>query len=160
MCADHGGARMPLRRVGLPPPAFFFPDPAESIPPVYDEGPRRGNINNNTMASCRGPPPTIVPRGLPLIRSGIPLSLTYELFKKHCKETVSPMTLNFAAVKKARCAEGRGRFAEGSRKVRGRSGESCLGENCLGGFVGRICVLICVFSPMTSVVASVGRRKW
>ena len=46
------------------PPAFFFPDPAESIPLVCDGGGRRGNnIINNTMASCRGPPPTIVPRG-------------------------------------------------------------------------------------------------
>ena len=58
------------------PRAFFFPDPADSIPPVYEGGGRRGNNINNTMASCRGPPPTIVPRGLPLIRSGgIPLSL-------------------------------------------------------------------------------------
>ena len=62
------------------PRAFFFPDPAESIPPVYDGGGRRGNnnINNNTMASCRGLLPTIVLRVLPLIRSGgIPLSLIW-----------------------------------------------------------------------------------
>ena len=70
-----GGAPIPLPRVDLPP-AFFFPDPTESIPPIYDGGGRRGNNNKNTMALCRGPPPTIVPRGLPLTRSGgIPLSL-------------------------------------------------------------------------------------
>ena len=74
------GERAYRCRAWVYPRAFFFPDPAESIPPVYDGGGRRGNNNNNnnnTMASCRGPPPTIVPRGLPLIRSGgIPLSLT------------------------------------------------------------------------------------
>ena len=73
------GRRLPSGRAGIYPPTFFFPDPAESIPPVYAGGGRRGNnININTMALCRGPPPTIVPRGLPLTRSGgIPLSLTY-----------------------------------------------------------------------------------
>ena len=71
------GERAYRCRAWVYPRAFFFPDPAESIPPVYDGRPRRGNNNiNNTMASCRGLPPTIVPRGLPLIRSGgIPLSL-------------------------------------------------------------------------------------
>ncbi len=37
-------------RGDLPLPTFFFPDPAESIPPVYEGGGRRGNININTMA--------------------------------------------------------------------------------------------------------------
>ncbi len=68
-CVVRGCAR-------IYPRAFFFPDPAESIPPVYEAAARRGG--NNTMALCRGPPPTIVPRGVPLIRSGIPLSLIRE----------------------------------------------------------------------------------
>ena len=73
------GERAYRCRAWVYPPAFFFPDPAESIPLVCDRGGWRGNNinnnNNNTMAPCRGPPPTIVPLGLPLIRSGIPLSL-------------------------------------------------------------------------------------
>ena len=64
-------------RAGIYPPAFFSPGPAESAPQVYDEGGRRGNNMNDTMASPRGPGATITSRDVQLIRSGIPLSLTY-----------------------------------------------------------------------------------
>ena len=56
---------------GIYPPTFFFPDPAESIPPVYAGRGRRGNINinnininiNNMMAFSMGPVPSSRPGG-------------------------------------------------------------------------------------------------
>ena len=56
---------------------FFSPGPTEQIPPGEGSAARRGGNNNNTMASPRGPVATIAPREVLLIRSGIPLSLTY-----------------------------------------------------------------------------------
>ena len=67
-------------RAGIYPPTFFSPGPAEQIPPGEGSAARRGGNNNNTMASPRGPVATIAPREVRLIRSGIPVSLTCELF--------------------------------------------------------------------------------
>ena len=56
----------------------------------------RGTVrdnSNNQNPLCRGPPPTIVPRGLPLIRSGgIPLSLTYTLYPIYVTEIAFSMS--------------------------------------------------------------------
>ena len=73
-----GSARV-QGRAGIYPPKFFFPGRADPIPPGEGGAGRRGNMNMNiTMASRRGPGPTIAPRELQLIRSGvIPLSLMF-----------------------------------------------------------------------------------